>query len=285
MCQPRRVGGLGVRDVRWVNLSLLAKWRWRLLQNGEGLWKDVLIEKYGIRVSNLLIAQGGTWPRFMSKWWKDIAQLEDNGGISWFNSEVVRKVGVGNSTSFWKDPWRGATPFCRKYPRLFAISNNKEATVEEVRQGNGATLEWDFRWRRALFVWEEELLISLMEDLESHSWENHEDRWGWMPEVDGVFSVKSCYLKLESLWMGEEGWGTEEKRVFEGIWKSKAPLKVVAFSWKLLLDRIPTRSNLARRNCLPSEVPNVCVLCSGSEEMTNHLFLHCLLRLMCGQML
>jgi len=50
---------------------------------------------------------------------------------------------------------------------------------------------------------------------------------------------------------------------------------VVAFLWKLLLDRIPTRRNLARQNCLPSEAPTVCVLCGRAEESSKHLFLHC----------
>jgi hypothetical protein len=67
----------------------------------------------------------------------------------------------------------------------------------------------------------------------------------------------------------------EELRVFESIWDSKAPLKVVAFSWKLLLDRIPTRRNLARRNCLSPEVSSRCGLCRLVEESANHLFLHC----------
>jgi len=47
----------------------------------------------------------------------------------------------------------------------------------------------------------------------------------------------------------------EEKRVFRQIWKSPAPSKVVAFAWKLLLDRIPTRMNLARMNVLSPESP------------------------------
>jgi len=62
----------------------------------------------------------------------------------------------------------------------------------------------------------------------------------------------------------------DEKRVFEYIWKSKAPLKVVAFVWKLLHDRIPTRCNLARHNCISPEAT-----CGSAEESTNHLFLHC----------
>jgi hypothetical protein len=32
VCQPRSKGGLGVRDVKLVNLRLLAKWKLRLLQ-------------------------------------------------------------------------------------------------------------------------------------------------------------------------------------------------------------------------------------------------------------
>ncbi|KAK2436747.1 hypothetical protein QL285_021719 [Trifolium repens] len=47
VCKPKNQGGLGVRDVGKVNLSLLIKWRWRLLQRGNALWKDILVAKYG----------------------------------------------------------------------------------------------------------------------------------------------------------------------------------------------------------------------------------------------
>lgn len=42
VCQPRRKGGLGVRDVKMVDLSLLAKWNWRILNEHNALWKSVL---------------------------------------------------------------------------------------------------------------------------------------------------------------------------------------------------------------------------------------------------
>lgn len=103
----------------------------------------------------------------------------------------------------------------------------------------------------------------------------HARRWAWKPEEGGSFSVRSCYLKLESSLVDEVRWNVEKMRVFENIWKSKAPLKVVAFSWKLLLDRILSRTNLARRNCLPHEVTTLCVLCGRLEESSMHLFLHC----------
>jgi hypothetical protein len=49
VCQEKKKGGLGVRDLNVVNLSLLLKWKWRLLQNDDtALWKDVIVAKYGI---------------------------------------------------------------------------------------------------------------------------------------------------------------------------------------------------------------------------------------------
>ncbi|GJY90975.1 RNA-directed DNA polymerase, eukaryota [Tanacetum coccineum] len=51
------------------------------------------------------------------------------------------------------------------------------------------------------------------------------------------------------------------------------PIKVNVFAWKLFLDRLPTRLNLARRNVY---VPSLdCPLCDQGEEDTSHLFFGC----------
>jgi hypothetical protein len=50
VCKPKKLGGLGVRDIRAVNISLLAKWRWRLLEDDNAMWKRVLRSKYGTNV-------------------------------------------------------------------------------------------------------------------------------------------------------------------------------------------------------------------------------------------
>ena len=50
---------------------------------------------------------------------------------------------------------------------------------------------------------------------------------------------------------------------------------MVAFSWKLFHNRIPTRLKLARRNVLPLEASTACVLCDRGEELSKYLFLHC----------
>jgi hypothetical protein len=50
---------------------------------------------------------------------------------------------------------------------------------------------------------------------------------------------------------------------------------VIAFSWQLLLDRIPTRENLDFQGCLPQGMPWECLGCVGKVENSTHLFLHC----------
>lgn len=77
--------------MRLVNLSILAKWRWRLLQRESALWKEVLVEKYGHKVCDLLDGGGGgCWSRNASRWSKDFVTLARGEDEDWFNEEVDR---------------------------------------------------------------------------------------------------------------------------------------------------------------------------------------------------
>jgi hypothetical protein len=37
-------GGLGVQDLRKINISLLCKWWWKI-ETGEGLWQEIVRKK------------------------------------------------------------------------------------------------------------------------------------------------------------------------------------------------------------------------------------------------
>jgi len=39
---------LGIKDIRKFNATLLAKWKWRLMSEEKGKWKDILLSKYGM---------------------------------------------------------------------------------------------------------------------------------------------------------------------------------------------------------------------------------------------
>ncbi|GJW05906.1 RNA-directed DNA polymerase, eukaryota [Tanacetum coccineum] len=56
-------------------------------------------------------------------------------------------------------------------------------------------------------------------------------------------------------------------------WIKSIPIKVNVFAWKLYLDRLPTRSNLSRRNVL---LPSLaCPLCDHVLEDSSHFFFGC----------
>ena len=73
--------------LRVSNLSLLAKWRLRLINEGRSLWKDVLVARYGEEILSRVYWGGFSPPANPSKWWQDIINLDD---WSWFNKEVMR---------------------------------------------------------------------------------------------------------------------------------------------------------------------------------------------------
>lgn len=80
-------------------------------------------------------------------------------------------------------------------------------------------------------------------------WEKAEevDSWWWKFEEEGKFSVSSSYASLQRLVLPQEPLERTEEVVFDLLWKSPAPSKVVVFSWQLLFNRIPTKDNLLSR--------------------------------------
>lgn len=48
VCKPREEGGLGIKNLDWFNLALLGKWRWTVLKEENGLWKQILVSRYGV---------------------------------------------------------------------------------------------------------------------------------------------------------------------------------------------------------------------------------------------
>jgi len=102
-----------------------------------------------------------------------------------------------------------------------------------------------------------------------------EDVWAWTNSPDGRYFVKLAYSNIIK---GMPTMGTPEGEVLQTVsrvWKSWALSKVIVFSWQLLLDKIPTQSNLIRRGVsLPVEGVG-CVFCYSSSESAVYLFLSC----------
>ncbi|GKA68060.1 RNA-directed DNA polymerase, eukaryota [Tanacetum coccineum] len=83
--------------------------------------------------------------------------------------------------------------------------------------------------------------------------------------MDGEFCVKDVRNLLDATFLPKADSPTR--------WIKTIPIKVNIFAWKVSLDRLPTRSNLARRGVL---VPSSsCLICNVSDEDLAHLLFRC----------
>ena len=94
------------------------------------------------------------------------------------------------------------------------------------------------------------------------------DHWLWLPEPSEGYSVQGAYHLLTSkdLPLADSA--------AEMIWHKKVPLKVLVFAWRLLRDRLPTKSNLVSRGVMASEAA-LCISGCGTIESAQHLWLSC----------
>ncbi|XP_057418180.1 uncharacterized protein LOC130712363 [Lotus japonicus] len=125
-------------------------------------------------------------------------------------------------------------------------------------------------WRRGLSGREQDQVHALQQMLIPISLQQGTgDKWRWIHEADGVYTVSSAYAYLL------DPIADMEELVFKNAWSGIAPSNVSAFVWRVLLDRVQTKVNLQRRNIISGEEAVRCVLCHAAEESTRHLFFSC----------
>jgi hypothetical protein len=98
--------------------------------------------------------------------------------------------------------------------------------------------------------------------------DNIQDQWQWLLDPIHGYTVKGTYRFLT----------TSDDHVADvaglDVWHKLVPSKVSLFAWRLLQDRIPTKSNLVRRHVI-QPTDNFCVGGCGSSETSDHLFITC----------
>lgn len=94
------------------------------------------------------------------------------------------------------------------------------------------------------------------------------DKWVWMKDPSGVYSVRTAYTWIRSTEFSGAAWDFHKK-----LWQCGGPLKVKAFIWKLAQDRIPTNQNPIRRGVTVQK--GMCKACNNEEESAEHLFFKC----------
>lgn len=134
VCKPKEGGGLGVRNIKCFNNALICKWKWRILQEGDVIWRDILTFRYGNLQNHIFCGTCHTGCMKTSIWWKDIQQIDRNSQAEedWFAYNISNRVGPGNMILFWKFVWLGIFTLKLTFPSLFQESTNPDSLVKDL---------------------------------------------------------------------------------------------------------------------------------------------------------
>ncbi|GJT86507.1 RNA-directed DNA polymerase, eukaryota [Tanacetum coccineum] len=119
----KKNGGLGVSSFYALNRAMLLKWVWRFVSEDGSLWSRVIQAVYGSHIGSHSVHMASTWSSIMRE-----VQLLKSKGFD-FMSLCSKRVGDGSNTRFWLDVWKGDSPFCDVFPRIFALEQDKQMTV------------------------------------------------------------------------------------------------------------------------------------------------------------
>lgn len=96
ICSPVSQRGLGIHQLKVMNIALLSKWLWRFNQGRNAWWRRMIQARYGeerhgwSRYGRLGLVGCGIW--------KSICK-----GLGEFFSLIKFKVNKGNRVKFWLD--------------------------------------------------------------------------------------------------------------------------------------------------------------------------------------
>ncbi|PWA36133.1 peptide chain release factor APG3, chloroplastic [Artemisia annua] len=226
------------------------------LQNGIVLRLKAIFRGVWILFKLVIWKENSTWIGII----KAINKLKAKGVDLMGFCKLV--IGNGSSTSFWHDRWYGDTCLKEKFKRLFNLELHKDVSVASKLQTPNVVSSFRRLLRSGI---ENSQLVELVQILSSISLSSANDRWSWTLHGLGEFSVKLAREEID-------------KHVLvvspsHSRWSKVLPIKLNVFLWRMLLDRLPTRSNLYNRG-----IDIACVLCpncGAAIENRNHLFFGC----------
>jgi hypothetical protein len=145
-------------------------------------------------------------------------------------------VRSGGQTFFWEDVWLGGTPLKIQFPDLYKFSDDPRALVADC----GSTDGWEVGFRRTLTVNEMEQRDALFAILQGVTLDSTgRDEVSWAFEKSKNFTTKSLYRFIT-----HRGVRLDNSK---NIWKTKLPLKIKVFLWKVANNRLQTATELTKR--------------------------------------
>lgn len=253
MCFPKKLGGMGFRRISEFNIALLGKQIWRILTTPRSFIARLLKARY-FPQSSILNAGVGNNPTYV---WRSILAAKNL-----IVTGSILKVGSGRSINIWGDPW--IPEFGSTKVSTATVQGLEGAKVDSLLRMNSK--EWDFDLVRDIFN-ENDARRILKIPL---PYSNQEDKWMWIEDSKGEYTVKSGYRVLSRGFSQNPGGISGFKWL--RLWNLAVPPKMKNFMWRVMHDCLPTLENL-RRKCV--DVLSTCQVCKLSVESLDHSLLAC----------
>lgn len=252
VCQPKTMGGLGIKNLSSQNSAMCCKWWWKLHSRPDLPWTKLIRHKYyhSTHPSNPIATTGCG----ISHFWKHIMKLSPL-----FNTSTFWNLGNGNLCSLWYNKWSLdiVNSPCIAFPTLFSFVVDQEATIAQFLQHEA----WVHEYRAPLSSDGFLKLMQLNNILEATTLTDEEDTIIWRRTSNGIFIAKSAYNSLS--------FGGIKDFSASIIWNTKAPLSAKIFMWLASRGKILTADNLIRKGW---PHPPSCPLCNREPEIAIHLF-------------
>jgi hypothetical protein len=178
MCKD--YGGLGIPNLRDLNISLLASWLKRYKSDKDKLWKELVDFKYQTKDPNILVTRTINSSSFFKgfMWATQAAKL----GYKW-------KVGNGKKIRLWEDNWLGSTSLAIQFWPIYRILYEQGKTIAELWDGTNLKCTFRRNFSEALYQsWLE--IVELVSTIELTE---EEDEMVWQYTSKGTYSSQSLY--------------------------------------------------------------------------------------------
>lgn len=248
---PKKEGGLGIKSMRSLNMALLSKLGWRLLNEENNTWAKVLTCKYMKSEAQVMNIKR---KRSDSNVWKGICAAAPT-----IEKGVIKVVKNGKNTSFWNDRWVGND----KLRNHMIGPLNKEADNLKVAECWNEQGTWD--WTKIDIAIHPNKRSEIAAKVILNDAEKT-DKIGWGHSAENIFSTKSAYdlIRQENR--------NEESNEWHNIWKLRVPNRIRSFIWLVKHDRIMCNAERKKRGFTSDER---CIICGADKEDVDHTLRKC----------
>ncbi|GLT87976.1 hypothetical protein SLE2022_060240 [Rubroshorea leprosula] len=244
VCQPRHLGGLGLKKSRDANIVAMCKLNWRLHSEKSNTWSKLFCRKYSIVDPRDPLPNHGSPTLQAMKEGRSLFQR----GLRW----IPRN---GNSIFFWNDCWVGNQPLSKVFYGPHLPSSDSLLLADVLLDGSTSGIAYHLPQE----------LLAQMQAIPIATNTTLEDNFSWIGSSNGNFSPSSALCLLRDL-------PTTKDCTWSWIWKVVTLPKIQFFIWLLSHCRLKSLAFLHRLNISPS--PN-CPRCHDAEETIDHIFRGC----------